>query len=47
MIRQSQYGFMQGKYFLTNVLAFLQDATGTIAEMKQIDIVYLGFPKGI
>ena len=45
LLLQSQHGFTQGKYCLTNLLLFLEDITKAIDEGKPLDVIYLNFSK--
>src|SRR5579864_8235140 len=45
LIRDSQYGFTQGRSCLTNLLEFLEEVTVNMDEGKPVDVIYLDFSK--
>ena len=45
IIKESQHGFMKGRSCLTNLLKFLDEATETFDQGKQLDVSFLDFSK--
>ncbi|CAM4596620.1 unnamed protein product [Lepidochelys kempii] len=45
VIRNSQHGFTKSKSFLTNLIAFYDEITGSVDEGKAVDALFLEFSK--
>ncbi|CAM4620795.1 unnamed protein product [Lepidochelys kempii] len=45
VIRNSQHGFTKGKSFLTHLIAFYNEITGSVDEGKAMDVLFLDFSK--
>ncbi|CAM4557544.1 unnamed protein product [Caretta caretta] len=45
VIRNSQHGFIKEKSYLTNLIAFYDEITGSVDEGKAVDLVFLDFSK--
>ena len=45
IIKETQHGFRKGRSCLTNLLEFLDDATGSFDRGEQLDVSYLDFSK--
>ncbi|CAM4683259.1 unnamed protein product [Lepidochelys kempii] len=45
VIRNSQHGFTKGKSWLTNLIAFYEEITGSLDEGKAVDVFFLDFSK--